>query len=104
MPIHSQTNLEYAQQPKDAQVFVPHARVRVGLRVGSPHRQPKVPAELEADVDDVGDDRAEKQQRAVGVEELSEDEEICDGIELKEEENNNSFAKYCKIVLDITCL
>ena len=50
------TDLEYAKQPKDAQVLVPHARVRVGQRVGSPHCQPKVPSELETDVDDVRDE------------------------------------------------
>ena len=66
-------HLEYAQQPVDAQVHVPHARVRVGLWVGGPHRQPEVPPELEADVDDVGGDRTVEQQRTVGIEELSRD-------------------------------
>ena len=66
-------HLEYAQQPVDAQVHVPHARVRVGLWVGGPHRQPEVTPELEADVDDVGGDRTVEQQRTVGIEELSRD-------------------------------
>ena len=66
-------DLEYAKQPVDAQVHVPHARVRVGLWVGGPHRQPEVTPELEADVYDVGGDRTVEQQRTVGIEELSRD-------------------------------